>query len=156
MRCVLQKEAFCLKFIQAETTQFYGHLEFVNVMVWKKTFPFFFFFSLNWIYLCYSSSFQNMCSSAFSLPNLPPGHKAKAFTACAEASKMGDVWMCTGCVAPLLNAISFFFFSYVIGILFSCINLDSNVTITVEFISKTHNRNYVHGIKSFQSNRCSH
>lgn len=34
-------------------------------------------FFLNWIYLHYSSSSQNMCSFAFSPPNLQPGHKAK-------------------------------------------------------------------------------
>lgn len=55
---------------------------------------FFFFWSGN---LCYSSSFQNVCSFAFS-PNLQPGHKAEAFTPCIKTSKRGDVQICTECI----------------------------------------------------------
>ena len=96
---------------------------------------------LNWIYLCYSSSLQNMCNFAFSPLNQQPGHKAKAFIPCAKASKRGNVWGHTECFTPLLNTISFFLLSWVTGIFFSCINLYSNVTRTVAFISKTSNRN---------------
>lgn len=68
-------------------------------------------FLLNRINLCYSSSLQSMCSFAFSPPNLQPGHKAKAFTPCAKARERSDGWMCTDCITPLSNDISFFLLS---------------------------------------------
>lgn len=76
----------------------------ICVMVWKKTFPFFWTGSI-----CVIAPPCRVCAVLLSLPqNLQPGHKAKAFTPCTKARERSDGWMCRDCIIPSSNDILFF------------------------------------------------